>query len=129
MLPTLTGAFDLVFIDADKESNTVYLDWAAKLGHPGTVVVLDNIGRDGEIVRDDSTDSKVNGTRAGLRMLGRTRASTPRRCRRSGSRGGTASRSPSSCDSGASRRFISGSRPMPGIDWARIDDAPHTLPS
>ena len=45
-------------------------DWAAKLGHPGTVVVLDNIGRDGEIVRDDSTDPKVNGTRAGLRMLG-----------------------------------------------------------
>lgn len=69
VLPTLDGGFDLVFIDADKESNTVYLDWAARLGHPGTVVVLDNIGRDGEIVRDDSTDSKVNGTRAGLQML------------------------------------------------------------
>ena len=55
MLPTLAGEepFDLVFIDADKESNTLYLDWAARLGHPGTVVVLDNIGRDGEIVRDD----------------------------------------------------------------------------
>ena len=64
VLPTLAGAFDLVFIDADKESNTVYLDWAAKLGRPGTGVVLDNIGR------DDSTDPKVNGTRAGLRMLG-----------------------------------------------------------
>ncbi len=87
--------FDLVFIDADKESNTVYLDWAARLGHSGTVVVLDNIGREGEIVRDDSTDSKVIGTRDGLRMLGRTRASTPRRCRRSGRRAGTASRSPS----------------------------------
>ncbi|MDQ0726094.1 O-methyltransferase [Microbacterium sp. W4I20] len=70
VLPTLVGGFDLVFIDADKESNTVYLDWAAKLGHPGTLIVLDNIGREGEIVRDDSTDSKVNGTRDGLRMLG-----------------------------------------------------------
>ncbi|WP_164233366.1 O-methyltransferase [Microbacterium hydrocarbonoxydans] len=70
VLPTLVGGFDLVFIDADKESNTVYLDWAAKLGHPGTVVVLDNIGREGEIVRDDATDSKVIGTRDGLRMLG-----------------------------------------------------------
>ena len=70
VLPTLVGGFDLVFIDADKESNTIYLDWAAKLGHPGTVIVLDNIGREGEIVRDDSDDSKVIGTRDGLRMLG-----------------------------------------------------------
>ncbi|MBO9627678.1 MAG: O-methyltransferase [Microbacterium sp.] len=70
VLPTLVGGFDLVFIDADKESNTIYLDWAARLGHPGTVVVLDNIGRDGEIVREDSTDPKVIGTVAGLRMLG-----------------------------------------------------------
>ena len=70
VLPTLVGGFDLVFIDADKESNSVYLDWAAKLGHPGTVVILDNIGREGEIVRADSTDSKVVGTRDALRMLG-----------------------------------------------------------
>ncbi|CAN7388177.1 MULTISPECIES: O-methyltransferase [Microbacterium] len=70
VLPTLVGGFDLVFIDADKESNTIYLDWAAKLGHSGTVIVLDNIGREGEIVRDDSTDPKVVGTRDGLRMLG-----------------------------------------------------------
>lgn len=69
VLPTLVGGFDLVFIDADKESNTIYLDWAARLGRPGTVIVLDNIGRDGEIVRDDTTDSKVIGTREGLRML------------------------------------------------------------
>lgn len=70
VLPTLVAGFDLVFIDADKESNTIYLDWAAKLGHPGTVIVLDNIGREGEIVRDDTTDPKVVGTREGLRMLG-----------------------------------------------------------
>lgn len=70
VLPTLVGGFDLVFIDADKESNPVYLDWAAGLGHPGTVVVVDNIGRDGEIVRADSGDSMVIGTREGLRMLG-----------------------------------------------------------
>ncbi|MFF7291889.1 O-methyltransferase [Microbacterium sp. NPDC008134] len=70
VLPTLVGGFDLVFIDADKESNTIYLDWAAKLGHPGTVIVLDNIGREGEIVREDAADPKVVGTRDGLRMLG-----------------------------------------------------------
>ena len=72
VLPTLEGSapFDLVFIDADKESNTVYLDWAAKLGRKGTVVVLDNIGRDGEIVHGDTTDPLVIGTREGLQMLG-----------------------------------------------------------
>lgn len=69
VLPTLVGGFDLVFIDADKESNTLYLDWAARLGHPGTVVVVDNIGRQGDIVDADSVDPMVQGTRAGLRML------------------------------------------------------------
>ena len=56
VLPTLAGdePFDLVFIDADKESNTVYLDWAARLGRPGTVVVVDNIGRSGEVARADT---------------------------------------------------------------------------
>jgi len=72
VLPTLEGTepFDLVFIDADKESNTVYLDWAARLGRPGTVIVLDNIGREGEIVDPHTTDPRVVGTRAALAMLG-----------------------------------------------------------
>ena len=72
VLPTLEGSesFDLVFIDADKESNTIYLDWAARLGRPGTVIVLDNIGRDGEICNTRTTDPRVIGTRDGLRMLG-----------------------------------------------------------
>lgn len=70
VLPTLVGGFDLVFIDADKESNTIYLDWAARLGHPGTVVVLDNIGRSGDIIDADSADPMVIGTRDALRMLG-----------------------------------------------------------
>ena len=70
VLPTLVGGFDVVFIDADKQSNTIYLDWAAKLGHPGTVVIVDNIGREGEIVDADTSDPMVIGTRDGLRMLG-----------------------------------------------------------
>lgn len=73
VLPTLEGedAFDLVFIDADKESNTVYLDWAARLGHPGTVVIVDNIGRGGEVANPATTASNVIGTQRGLEMLGR----------------------------------------------------------
>lgn len=70
VLPTLVAGFDLVFIDADKESNTIYLDWAARLGHPGTVIVLDNIGRSGDIIDADSTDPMVIGTQDALRMLG-----------------------------------------------------------
>ena len=72
VLPTLDGSpsFDLVFIDADKESNTLYLDWAARLGRSGTVIVLDNIGREGEIVDSGTADPRVIGTREGLQMLG-----------------------------------------------------------
>jgi predicted O-methyltransferase YrrM len=70
VLPTLPGDYDLVFIDADKESNTIYLDWAARLGHPGTVVVVDNVGRGGDVADPDATASHVVGTRAGLAMLG-----------------------------------------------------------
>lgn len=70
VLPTLTGPFDLVFIDADKESNTIYLDYAARLGRPGTVVVLDNIGREGEIINAASENAQAIGTRDALRMLG-----------------------------------------------------------
>jgi predicted O-methyltransferase YrrM len=72
VLPTLAGEepFDLVFIDADKESNTIYLDWAARLGRPGTVVVVDNIGRAGEVADPRSTNSQVVGTQQALQMLG-----------------------------------------------------------
>lgn len=72
VLPQLAGEepFDLVFIDADKESNTAYLDWAARLGRPGTVVVLDNIGRAGKVADPDPTDAKARGSRDGLVMLG-----------------------------------------------------------
>jgi predicted O-methyltransferase YrrM len=70
VLPTLLGVFDLVFIDADKESNPLYLDWAARLGHPGTVVVVDNVGRGGRVADDAETASNVVGTREGLAMLG-----------------------------------------------------------
>ncbi len=72
VLPTLVGEepFDLVFIDADKESNTIYLDWAARLGHPGTVVVVDNVGRGGAVADPEASRSDVVGTQHGLSLLG-----------------------------------------------------------
>ncbi|KZE91373.1 O-methyltransferase [Microbacterium sp. TNHR37B] len=72
VLPTLSDEepFDLVFIDADKESNTLYLDWAARLGREGTVVVVDNVARGGEVADPDATDPRVVGTQRALAMLG-----------------------------------------------------------
>ncbi|GAB2851469.1 O-methyltransferase [Microbacterium insulae] len=73
VLPTLEGQepFDLVFIDADKESNTVYLDWAARLGRSGTVVVVDNTVRGGEVANPATENPQIIGVQRGLEMLGR----------------------------------------------------------
>lgn len=73
VLPTLEGSepFDLVFIDADKESNTIYIDWAARLGRSGTVVVVDNVGRGGEVANPATTSAQVIGTQRGLELLRR----------------------------------------------------------
>jgi predicted O-methyltransferase YrrM len=73
VLPTLEGGepFDLVFIDADKESNTIYLDWAARLGRPGTVVMVDNTVRGGEVANPATENPQIIGVQRGLEMLGR----------------------------------------------------------
>ena len=68
-LPTLSGPFDLVFIDADKRSNADYLAWALRLSRPGTVVVCDNVVRDGAIADPDAHDPGVEGTRRLFEML------------------------------------------------------------
>ncbi|MCC0094748.1 MULTISPECIES: O-methyltransferase [Streptomyces] len=65
LLPELTGLapFDLVFIDADKPSNPDYLKWALELTRPGSVIIGDNVVRDGAVVDPDSTDPRVQGVR------------------------------------------------------------------
>jgi predicted O-methyltransferase YrrM len=69
-LPTVTdGPFDLVFIDADKENNVGYLEWAVKLTHPGSVIVVDNVIREGAILAPDP-DDKVRATRRTLEVMG-----------------------------------------------------------
>ncbi|WP_312676972.1 O-methyltransferase [Microbacterium sp.] len=71
VLPTLEDAapFDLVFIDADKESNTIYLDWAARLSRPGALVIVDNVVRSGRVADPADDSAQVAGVRAGLAML------------------------------------------------------------
>ena len=55
--------FDFIFIDADKGGYTAYLDWAVKLSHPGTLIIADNVVRDGEVTNAASTDTSVQGIR------------------------------------------------------------------
>lgn len=70
-LPTLTGdPFDMVFIDADKENNVAYLQWAVRLARPGSVVVLDNVIRHGQILDPECDDTRARATREALQAMG-----------------------------------------------------------
>ena len=57
------GPFDLIFIDADKPSIPEYFAWALKLSRRGSLIVVDNVVRDGEVVDAGSSDPNVQGVR------------------------------------------------------------------
>jgi predicted O-methyltransferase YrrM len=61
--------FDLIFIDADKPNNPAYLAWALKLSRPGTVIIADNVVRDGAVVDPESNDPRVQGVRKFFDMI------------------------------------------------------------
>ncbi|MBW8783537.1 MAG: O-methyltransferase [Novosphingobium sp.] len=63
MIAAAEGAFDLVFIDADKESNADYVRAAIALGRPGTAIIVDNVVRDGRVLDAASKDAMIQGTR------------------------------------------------------------------
>ncbi|MER8953993.1 O-methyltransferase [Mesorhizobium sp. M0833] len=64
------GPFDFIFIDADKPNNPHYLSWAMRLSRPGTVIVCDNVIRDGAVVNEDGRDANVEGARAAFSFFG-----------------------------------------------------------
>jgi predicted O-methyltransferase YrrM len=66
--------FDLVFIDADKVHTPDYFQWALRLTHPGSVIVADNVIRDGAVADADTSDPAALGSRRLHEML----ASEPR---------------------------------------------------
>jgi caffeoyl-CoA O-methyltransferase len=51
----------MIFIDADKPPYTEYFQWALKLSRPGTLIVADNVIREGKVLDPDSTDEMVTG--------------------------------------------------------------------
>ncbi|HTU79096.1 MAG TPA: O-methyltransferase [Solirubrobacteraceae bacterium] len=57
------GPFDLIFIDADKQGTPEYFEHALELSRPGTVIVTDNVVRDGALADADSEDPRVLGMR------------------------------------------------------------------
>jgi predicted O-methyltransferase YrrM len=71
-LPTLQGGepFDLVFIDADKENNIAYVEWAIALGRPGTTIVVDNVTRMGRIYDPAPDDVQARAVREMLELMG-----------------------------------------------------------
>ena len=63
------GPFDLVFIDADKVSTPDYLTWAFRLTKPGSLIIVDNVVRNGAVADPATTDPHVQGVQKGLAML------------------------------------------------------------
>jgi predicted O-methyltransferase YrrM len=68
------GPFDFIFIDADKDNNPGYFEWALKLSRPGTVILVDNVVRDGAVADDENADPSI----AGIRRMHEMLAENPR---------------------------------------------------
>ena len=73
LLPQLlaenAGPFDMIFIDADKPPYTEYFEWALKLSRPGTVIIADNVIRDGKVLDPNQEDPMVKGAQRFNRAL------------------------------------------------------------
>jgi len=63
------GPFDLIFIDADKANNPEYLGWSLKLSHAGTVIIGDNVVRNGDVADPTTPDPCVQGVRRFIDLL------------------------------------------------------------
>jgi predicted O-methyltransferase YrrM len=58
-----SGPFDFIFIDADKQAYPEYFTWALRLSRPGSLIVADNVVRNGAVVDAASSDPSVQGVR------------------------------------------------------------------
>ena len=67
------GPFDLIFIDADKQNIPAYFDWAMKLSRPGSLIIVDNVVRDGAVIDPTNADPNIQGVRRFIDQLGAER--------------------------------------------------------
>jgi predicted O-methyltransferase YrrM len=63
------GPFELIFIDADKANIPEYFGWALKLSRKGTLILVDNVVREGAVIDSKSSDTSVQGVRRFNEML------------------------------------------------------------
>jgi len=65
------GPFDLFFIDANKSNMPEYFEWSLKLARKGSVIIADNVVREGAILDEKSKDADIQGIRRFLEMVGK----------------------------------------------------------
>ena len=63
------GPFDLFFIDADKANIPAYFEWSLRMSRAGSVIVVDNVVREGAVIDAASDDPSVKGVRRLNEML------------------------------------------------------------
>ena len=61
--------YDMIFIDADKENLPQYFEWAVKLSHHGSLIIADNVVRNGDVIDEESDDPKVVAVRQFYQIL------------------------------------------------------------
>lgn len=62
--------FDLAFLDADKANNPHYIEWAVRLGRPGTLIIVDNVVRGGAVLDEHGESADVRGIRRAYELVG-----------------------------------------------------------
>lgn len=73
LLPSVQNEapFDLFFIDADKNNNPHYFEWAVKMSRPGSLIIVDNVVRDGTVLDAASGDPNTQGVRKLYEQVGK----------------------------------------------------------
>jgi len=80
LLPALAqehiAPFDMIFIDADKPPYAEYFMWALKLSRPGTLIIADNVIREGHVLEENHEDERVRGVHRFNKLLAATKEVT-----------------------------------------------------
>jgi len=63
------GAFDFIFIDADKQNIPKYFEFACQLSRTGSLIIVDNVVRDGRVIDAKSHDPDIQGIRRFNQLL------------------------------------------------------------
>src|SRR2546423_4789177 len=69
LLKERAGPFDLIFLDANKDGYPAYFGWALQLSRKGTVIIADNVVRDGGVIDAESKDASIQGVRRLNQMI------------------------------------------------------------